>query len=44
MSPLSLKLIQIGFLVLLWVLDQKSEYAATLRQAGLWPVGWGLKG
>ena len=30
--------------VLLWVLDQKSEYAATLRQAGLWPVGWGLKG
>src|SRR5437762_1592910 len=30
--------------VLLWVLDQKSGYAATLRQAGLWPVGWGLKG
>jgi len=30
--------------VLLWVLGQKSEYAAILRQAGFWPSGSGSNG
>ena len=30
--------------VLLWVLGQKAEYAAILRQAGFWPSGRGSNG